>query len=199
VAAVAALLAHIEAINSFEASVNGGSKGATAAKKAARQSMAATALEVGGVVGAYAAKVGDTELGAKVDFAASDILYGRDAVAATICKGIYDAANSVLANLTGDYKLTADDLEAFRVKINAYGKTIGKPRTAINKKTAAVEGMDSEFAAVDALLDKQLDGLMKRYKLTEPDFYNEYHAARSTVDNASGQKKDQPQSQPQPQ
>lgn len=202
VAAVAAFKTSIQTINGLEQSRNGGTKGVTASKQAKRDAMSAAALEVAGGVRAYASANDDKELLAKVDYSASDFRNARDTEAATICQGIRDTANANVANLA-DCGVTANDLAALQTKINAYNAAIGKPRTKLSTNRAAGAMMDAEFDAADKVLDEQLDGLIEKYKVSQPSFYQAYVAAREIVDNAPGHNgknggANQPQPQPQP-
>jgi hypothetical protein len=198
VTAVAALRTRIDAINSLEQSRNGGSKGATTMKQAARQAMAIAALEVAGAVRAFAAATGDAELEARVSFTSSDILHGRDTEAKTICQGIHDDANANVAALA-NYGVVANDLTALQAKINAYNVVLGKPRAAINNDSSAVEQLEAEFDATDRLLEGQVDGMAETFRSSQSAFYNAYSASRRIVDNASGHPAPAPNNQPQPQ
>ena len=87
-----------------------------------------------------------------------------------------------------DYDVSAATLTDFQSKITAYGGVNGKPRSARSNSRAAGELLKTEFAAVDRLLDKQLDGLMAKFKSSNPPFYAAYVAARDVVNHPGGHK-----------
>lgn len=79
--------------------------------------------------------------------------------------------------------LTLADLQA---NIDAYIAVNGKPRTARSTGRAAGEFLEAEFVATDKVLDQQLDGLLTKFKASQPSFYASYVAAREIVDNPGG-------------
>jgi hypothetical protein len=188
----------IQRINSLEQSRQTGTRGVTAAKQAAREGMASAALIVAGAVRAYASKNNDQELLAKVDFTSSNILRGRDTEAATICQGIHDSANGVVANLA-DFGVDAAGLTALQGKIDAYSAVLGSPRSRASTHRAAAGLKDDEFTAADRVLEEQLDGLVENFRVSQPSFYEAYQAARDVVENASGHSNAENNTQPQPQ
>ena len=64
----------------------------------------------------------------------------------------------------------------------------GKPRSARSNRLAAGELLKKELVGVDRLLDKRLNGLMAKFKTTNPSFYAAYVAARDVVDHPGGHK-----------
>jgi hypothetical protein len=154
-------------------------------RRNARNAMTESAVAVAGGVRAYASAKGDAELLAKVDLWPSDFARERDTEVAGLCQGVHDAANSIIALLT-DQGLAPADLTDLQDKIDLYSGTVGKPRVARSSNRAAGKLMDAEFAAADKLLEEQLDGLILKFKISQPEFYNAYFAARQIVDNPGG-------------
>jgi hypothetical protein len=184
-AAVVELTDRINSINALSQSLNGGTKGVTAGKRQARHAMADAAEEAAGAVGAYASKKGDVELEAKVDYSASEILRVRDTLAANLCQAIHDTAKENL-NALGTYGVTAKTLAALQTSIDSYRRSQSKPRTMRTDNRATQEQLTTEFAAIDKLLNEQLDRLMAKFKTTQPAFFTAYTAAREIVDNPGG-------------
>ena len=77
-------------------------------------------------------------------------------------------------------------LQALQDKIDGYSETVGKPRSAASNNRAAGKLADAEFEAAEKLLVEQLDGLILKFKTSQPAFYNAYRSARETVNNAAG-------------
>lgn len=197
VAAVAAFKSSIQTINSLEESRNGGTKGVTASKQAKRDAMTAATLVVAGGVRAYASAHNDEELRAKVNYTPSVLRNTRDTEAATICQGIHNTANGLVANLA-DNGVTPQTLTDLQTKITAYNAAIGKPRTKLSNNRAAGTMLELEFEAADKVLEEQLDGMIEQFKVNQS-FYQSYLAAREVVDNAAGHaSKNGGNAQPQP-
>ena len=181
------LKASITKINTLEQSLSGGTKGVTAGKRAKRIAMAETAAAVAGAIGAYASENGKPELLAKVDFSASDILRVRDTESSNIAQAIHDSPNGDLPALA-EFGVTADTLTDLQAKIDAYTGNVSGPRTARSNNRASGEMLDAEFAVADTVLEKQIDGLLAKFKTIEPEFHAAYVAAREIVDNPGGHK-----------
>jgi hypothetical protein len=166
---------------------NSSTKGVTADKQSKRETMEAAALEVAGAVAAFASDTGNRELQAKADFSDSDLRRARDTEITTICQGIHDEANAVVANLA-DYGVVAQTLTDLQAKINAYNSSVGKPASAKSNVQAAGASLDSAIADVDKVLDEKLDKLATKFRTSQRGFFDAYSAARSIVDNPGGRK-----------
>ena len=174
----------LDNINAIAQTRNSSTKGVTADKQSARDTMTLAALEVAGAVSAYGSDIGSHELQGKVDYTESDLRRTRDSELTTVCQGIHDAAQSVLANLA-DYGVTAQTLTDLQSKITGYHGTVGKPASVKSVKQAAGTSLDSAIDEVDKVLEEKMDKLMPKFRASEPDFFNAYFAARSIVDNAA--------------
>src|SRR5206468_8149274 len=106
----------IETINTLEEQRNTGTKGVTAVKRTARETMIAAALAAAGQLAAYATATGDEELFAKVDLAAGDFHEKRDTEVGTFCLGIYNTTSPILQALA-DYGTTQQSLADLQTKI----------------------------------------------------------------------------------
>jgi len=184
-AAYNALKTHIKAIQDFATAHKRSTKGVTATKRLRRIAMTDTTVEVAGGVRAYASAKSDEELLAKVALLPSDYFRARDTEVAGLCQGVHDAANAIVGSLA-DQGVTADGLKDLPDKIDEYSETVGKPRSAASNNRAAGKLADAEFEAAEKLLVEQLDGLILKFKTSQPAFYNAYRSARETVNNAAG-------------
>lgn len=164
---------------------NGTTKGVTADKRAARAAMVGKALEVAGAVRAYGSDIGRSEWQAKVDYSPSDLRQVRDTVIVTLCQGIHDTANTHRAALA-DYSVDANTLADLQARINECNATVAKPRSVRSKRSAARSSIEVEFREADKVLDEKLDGLMAKYRSSQPVFYSAYTTAREIVDNGTG-------------
>jgi hypothetical protein len=159
----------------------------TLVKRTARESMIVTALEVAGCVFAYAFDQGNADLQAKVNYSETDLLRIRDGEIGPVCQGIHDEAGKIVASL-GDYGVDAPLLTDLQDKITAYGGNAGKPRSATGTKKAATTSLDAEIVSTRQVLEAKIDKLAAKFKVSQPDFFNEYTAARVIVDQPGGHK-----------
>ncbi len=150
-----------------------------------RKATVAAAVETAGAVSAYARKVKNNDLAAKVNVSASDMICGRDTIAADTARNVHTAATANLASLAS-YGVTAVKLTALKAKIDAYAASIAKPRDARGSMKTATEQMDAEFDAADAVLKDQMDSLVPHFKSANAVFVTDYQNARIIVDAAAG-------------
>lgn len=84
-----------------------------------------------------------------------------------------------------DYALTEEmvvDAESFRDQFVAL---VGIPRSLRVQNSSAKKQIDDLISETQGLLTKQLDNLMLRFKISDPDFYNSYIQARIVVETAT--------------
>ncbi|MBI4327987.1 MAG: hypothetical protein HY674_22380 [Chloroflexi bacterium] len=179
--------AHLQNIQTLSQSQSQATTGLAADKQQLREAMAAAAVEIAGAASAYAKKVKNNDLAAKVNVSVSDIMGGRDTTAADTARNVHAAATANLANL-GSYGITAAKLTALKGKIDAYAASISKPRDARASTKTATEQMSAEFDAADAALADQMDSLMPQFQPANAAFVTDYQNARITVRSGGGGK-----------
>lgn len=158
-----------------------GNKKGIAQQKAAQQALViAHAYELSSVLYAMAIKKNDAILAAKVDFTETDLLKKRDDNLVTTCRNILEFATEHLAELIA-YEVTADELIVLKEEINRFAENLTTGRVSVSERKAANEKLKIVFLQVDALLKKQLDRIMVRYRKTEPDFYATYQNLRRII------------------
>ena len=155
-------------------------KGITQQKAAQQALVIAHAYELSSVLYAMAIKKNDVILAAKVDFTETDLLKKRDDNLVTTCRNIVEFASEHLAELNV-YRVTGDELIALEENINRFAENLTTGRVSVSEQKAANKKMKIVFLQVDALLKKQLDRIMVRYRKTEPDFYEKYQNLRRIV------------------
>jgi hypothetical protein len=177
--------AHVQTIQTLSQSQSQPTTGLAQDKEQLRKAMAAAAVETAGAVSACARKVKNNDLAAKVNVSASDMIGGRDTIAADTARNVHTAATANLASLAS-YGVTAAKLTALKAKIEAYAASIAKPRDARGSTKTATEQMDAEFDAADAVLKDQMDSLVPQFKSANAAFVTDYQNARIIVDAAAG-------------
>ncbi len=159
-----------------------GKPGAAGLKKQANVALCLSACEIIGAVRSYTAVNPDPELAAKVAFSPSEVTKGKVSEVVARCRNIYDATLKVAGALTG-YGITAAKLSIFKKKIDAFDAVKVAPRQSRVSQSAATRLIPGLVRSGAAVLREQLDGLMIQFKSANPNFYKEYFAARTVVNN----------------
>lgn len=180
--------AHVQTIQTLSQSQSQPTTGLAQDKGQLRKTMADAAVETAGAVSAYAKKAKNNDLAAKVNVSASDMIGGRDTIAADTARNVHTAATANLASLAS-YGVTAAKLTALKAKIDAYAASIAKPRDARASTKTATEQMDGEFDAADAVLKDQMDNLVPQFKSANAAFVTDYQNARIIVDTGAAKAK----------
>src|ERR1051325_6905655 len=166
----------------WQSQVAQGNPGASDLKEQTRATLNKCASEVIGAVRAYAAKNADPELAAKADYSDSEVTAGKANEVVARCKAIHAAATQNVDAL-GKYGITNAKLATFKKSIDAFNKLKSAPRQGRATKSAAAQLLPQLVRSAVAILRDQLDGLMIQFKEASPNFYEEYFAARTVVDN----------------
>jgi len=167
-------------IKSYQQLTQGNKKGITNQKADQQALVIAQTYELSSVLYAMAMKNNDVVLAAKVDYTETDLLKMRDDNLVTACRNIVEFATGHLAELNA-YQVSGDELMALNEEINRFADNLTTGRISVSEQKAANEKMKVVFLQVDALLKKQLDRLMVRYRKIDPDFYSTYQNLRRIV------------------
>ncbi|SFD93798.1 hypothetical protein [Thermophagus xiamenensis] len=134
-----------------------------------------------GIIRAYNALNEDTPLPENLNISKTDIIKAREADVESIVAPLIEKVRSNLENLA-DYGVTEEMINEVETTLDDFKALIGKPREIRNSVFAAINSLDELFDKTSDLLKKSLDGLMLRYQLSDPVFYDEYSRARVIVD-----------------
>lgn len=159
--------------------------GYAAQKTDARQTMVNAAFTVASALKACASASGDKQLFSQVDFSRTDLTHGREADVLNRCQAILDLGTANAKVLAAKYNVSASDLTAFKTAIQEFTSVQPKPRQGLAASASATAELVELFAAVDKVLQEQIDPLVEKFKQSNPAFYNEYQKARVIVDNAA--------------
>ena len=162
-------------------SVQKGKVTGTREDKEKRQTdMVNAALIVAAGIWSYATDTENHELAEKSNFVVSKFDNMRDTERISASELIRDLANDNIAAL-GPYKIIPPVVTDLNNKIDQYRLYIPKPKMAINTKAGAkIEVIN--LTDKGKLLCKKVDKLMEFYKITNPDFFEEYFRSRNIVD-----------------
>lgn len=180
------LSAAIDNIRAQELKQSASTVGVTQDKRTIREAMCSAAAIVGGAVAAYADKQNNHELFAAVDFSAPDLLHQSEAECVTNCTAILNAGTTNLAALTASKHLAETDLDNLKAKIAAFNDALERPRQTKAGTKSATDQLPDAIAAADRIVERQLDRLMERFRVSNGDFYSAYQVARVIVDAGGG-------------
>jgi hypothetical protein len=171
------ILNNIEHYRSIQ---DGKATGTTADKEKRQTDMVNAALMVAAGIWSYAIDTENHELAEKSNFVVSKFDDMRDTERVTAAELIRDLANDNIAALS-PYKIIPPVITDLNNKIDSYRLYIPKPKMAINTKAGAkIEVINLKNKA--KLIFKKVDKLMEFYKVSNPDFYEEYFRSRNIID-----------------
>lgn len=182
--------AMVTTINDFESllaeidtcqQITQGTKKGITRQKAAQQALVIShTYELLSVLYAMATATNNPVLLSKVSFTESDLLKTRDTQLVSICLRSAEIATEYLADLTA-YGVTESELNLLKEEIGLFADNLPTLRVSVSERKAANVKLKNLFIEVDALLKKQLDRLMVRYRKSQPDFNSLYHNTRRIV------------------
>jgi hypothetical protein len=105
-----------------------------------------------------------------VDFSAPDLMHQTEADCLTNCNAIYNAATANLAALVAVRSLAQADLDDLKAKIGAFNTTLTSPRQTWTKIKGVTGQIPLAITAADRIAERQLDRLMERFRVSNPDF-----------------------------
>ncbi len=131
----------------------------------------------------YASTVGESVLLAKLIYTERDVRKLRETAVGGVCSNVADIAEENLPQIT-EYGFSAELLAQLR-QANADNDVIFAPKLAIVEQKNDTEGMVPLFAKEDGILANRLDKDIELLKNSNPDFYNQYFAARKIISSGS--------------
>ncbi len=168
-----------------------GRSGDAAAKGEAFQTMANAAFTVCSALKALASATSDRKLSAEVDFSRTDLSRGRETDAVNRCQTILNLGTENAEVLAADYNVSSAELKAVKTAIAEFAGLQPKPRQSKATSAAATRELETLFATLDEVLNKQVDPLTEKFRKSDAAFYNEYKTARSIVTNAASRGKNE--------
>ena len=164
------------------------SSGVSLAKKNALLALGDAAYDVTCAVRAYASDNGNDTLAGQVKFSRSQLVRGADKKVIDLAELIRDAADEHVDQLA-NYGVTQVKVTALTKKIEAFRQAQPLPRQRKTKSSSATTELKKLFNGARELLNERLDGLVVQYKVSNPEFYNQYVSARTLVNPATRSKK----------
>ena len=153
-------------------------------KSTVRIDLTEAAHEVAALAHACSAEHGHDVITKRTDLSLSDVQAGTEGEVLDRCKGILADANELTEDL-GDCGLTPAKLKNLKDLITEFEDVKPKPRAGVAVGKSATEQLRVLFRRATRLLRGRLDRLIVQFKKTEPEFFNEYQAARKIVNLAA--------------
>lgn len=157
------------------------SKGVTALKKVVQQNTIEQAMILGNVLGALALKTGDTELLMRNIYSQSEWTRGSSLLKINRFKNLLADVVEHEAQLM-DYGIDATAIQLFTDKLAQYEALSKQPRLSIVNRKQKTQQIAELFTEIDALLNGQIDRIIKIFKVAAPKFVSTFENARSIVD-----------------
>lgn len=141
-------------------------------KGAAKEKAAKTGWQMAKALAAFAEDTNNDVLRNEIDFAWSDVRYGKDATLIDRWQLIHDRANTHVTALdTGGYGVNAALVLQAQSEIDVFKNWRGKPRAAIVDKKALNKSLAGEFKNLDKIIDS-LEERLVQFAVSNADFYN---------------------------
>lgn len=186
------LLNEIDACSTM---TSAGTKGETIYKKEIRLRVIERTVEVSAVLSALILQTNEQYTGAKLDYSKSKLVKMRDMQLETISSVIAEQATEHLT-LLATAGVTPNDIEMLKADIKIFSDLLPHQRHLVTERKVTNMKLNDLFVQTDALLKKQLDRLMLRYKQTQPDFYSNYKTSRHVINYGVRHKKGKGEKEP---
>uniref|UniRef100_UPI0032175E46 hypothetical protein n=1 Tax=uncultured Draconibacterium sp. TaxID=1573823 RepID=UPI0032175E46 len=131
---------------------------------------------------AFALVTGNNKLANQMATSYSDLNRMRNADFIPAVKAVVAAAEDNLEVLTGEYGVTAEQVEGLKTDFDGFLVLNGQPRAYQVASVQATKELELLFGEAKDTLEK-LDKVMSIFKRRDPNFYNGYEAARVIVDS----------------
>ncbi|HQU86846.1 MAG TPA: carboxypeptidase-like regulatory domain-containing protein [Pyrinomonadaceae bacterium] len=179
--AIAAFKAIIAQIGETDELVGANLTGIAADKENSKQFLAQFASDIAAIIKAYASATKNQILKAEINFPVTKLTRLRDESLTTACRLIHTRTVENAAELK-DFGITNSKITELDTAINEYTAKTQNPRTAVVKRSTQTANLVQLFKQADEILKDQIDGLMKNFRTSNPDIYNDYTNAREIVD-----------------
>jgi len=132
----------------------------------------------------YAKLTGNLTLLDEVNFSETDFRRFSDIKLRDYTQIIFNKASDLLESLV-QYGISASSQETLQNAINSFNSVLAAPRIGTMTKSQATKQLVTLFKTADATL-AQMDAAVEIVKLTEPNFYMGYKAARKVISKGVG-------------
>jgi hypothetical protein len=150
-------------------------------KEEKKGQMADESLVMRGKISSIAATEGNTLLLGKMKISYTKLFYAKDATAIGYAEIIYDSAVALTPAQKTAAGISDDDITALREKIDAF-KELPSPIEMRAIRKANTAKLNVLFKEANLILKNSLTGLMFQFKVSNPDFFNQYMNGKSVFE-----------------
>lgn len=147
-----------------------------------KQAIAAKASMLSGILQIIAAEQNNSDLASAVKMTKSDLILLKEADLGAAVKNLLAKANENTATLA-EFGVSPDVITELTTSVDDYNALIGKPRTILSQKYAALNTIEELFDEGNRILKLNLDNAMLIYRESQSEFYQGYQNARNIIDN----------------
>ena len=159
----------------------GKTSGKMAVKDEAEEALVMATVIVSSALCALARSKGNVQLRDMAHIPESTLRHVRANEQLNMAKLIYDLAKGNEQDLV-PFGITPTKLEDLKARIAAYDAAIRDVASGIAERTGARTAVSDLFVQADEVLKEELDALMQSFRVSDPEFFNDYRAARVIKD-----------------
>lgn len=159
----------------------GKTPGRVAAKEEMADAMVTATVIVAAGLTALARKKGNTQLKEAIHIHEGRLRNARPSEQINRAKLTYDLAKANEQDLPG-FAITATMLEDLKSRINAFEESLKEVSTGVAERVGARSRLSEFFVQADEVLKEELDPMMQIFRMSDPEFFNEYRSARVIKD-----------------
>ncbi len=138
-------------------------------------------LIVSSALTAYASSTGNAQLKGAVKVSESQLRYVRTNEQLNLAKMVVDLATANLAAL-GPFGVTQAMLDDLKSRIAAYDAATKQVSSGMAERVGARTAVSDLFNQADQILKDEVDRMMQFFRVSAPEFYNDFRAARVIKD-----------------
>jgi hypothetical protein len=159
----------------------GKTPGKLAAKDEAEDALMTATIIISSAVTAMARSKGNTQLKEAAFVSESHIRHARSNEQINIAKLTYDLAKANRQDLT-EYAITDTMLEDLKSRIAAYDLAVKDFASGVAERVGARTAVSDLFVQADEVIKEEIDPMMQVFRVTDPEFFNDFRAARVIKD-----------------
>ncbi len=150
-------------------------------KRAKKRDMAEKGSTIARKVSGFAADTGNYILLKAMKISFSKLFYAATATSANSAQAIYDAASGMTPAERTTYNISATDLTDLLDAITVF-RNLPSPREVVVIRKQLTADLAVMFKDTSLVLSDRMDNLMSNFKLSDPEFYEQYFNARRLVE-----------------
>jgi hypothetical protein len=159
----------------------GKTPGKVAAKDEAEDALMTATVIVSSALTAFARSKGNTQLKEKAHVSENYLRHARSNEQVNIAKITYDLAKANEEGLAA-FGITPTMLEDLKSRIAGYDAALKEVASGVAERVGARTAVSDLFIQTDDVVREEVDPMMQIFRVTDPEFYNDYRAARVIKD-----------------